>query len=75
MCCNKIPSVSDVDGVNQTLTFSGTIPASFTTTGGSFMLGGWSGGNSWFSGAMDETRIYNRALSASEVQALYNHGR
>lgn len=64
-----------VDGVNQTLTFSGTIPASFTTTGGSFMLGGWSGGNSWFSGAMDETRIYNRALSASEVQALYNHGR
>jgi hypothetical protein len=29
----------------------------------------------YFSGAIDEVRIYNRALSASEVQYLYNIGK
>ena len=31
-------------------------------------------GNYPFSGSIDEVRIYNRALSAAEVQALYNAG-
>ena len=26
----------------------------------------------WFQGAIDDVRIYNRALSADEVQQLYN---
>jgi Concanavalin A-like lectin/glucanases superfamily len=34
--------------------------------------GGW--GNDSFDGRLDELRIYNRALSASEVSALYNAG-
>jgi prepilin-type N-terminal cleavage/methylation domain-containing protein len=35
---------------------------------------GWttSGYSSYFSGSIDDVRIYNRALSAAEVQALYN---
>ncbi len=32
------------------------------------------GGTDWFEGAMDDVRIYNRALSASEVAQLYVHG-
>ncbi len=33
------------------------------------------GSNEYFNGAIDDVRIYNRALSASEVQALYNGGK
>ena len=28
--------------------------------------------NTYFSGLVDDVRIYNRALSASEIQAMYN---
>jgi hypothetical protein len=30
---------------------------------------------SYFSGSIDDVRVYNRALSASEVKQLYNMGR
>ena len=33
---------------------------------------GWETGNRYFNGTIDEVRIYNRALSASEVEGLYN---
>jgi hypothetical protein len=33
------------------------------------------GGEAYFSGSIDEVRIYNRALSAAEITALYNQGR
>lgn len=33
---------------------------------------GWRGWGSYWSGSLDEARIYNRALSPAEVQALYN---
>ena len=33
--------------------------------------GAW---NKYFTGLLDEVRIYDRALSAAEVQALYNLG-
>jgi N-acetylneuraminic acid mutarotase len=38
-------------------------------------IGGW-GHNDWpeFNGLIDDVRIYDRALSAAEVQALYNLG-
>jgi len=36
---------------------------------------GGAGGQSSFYGSMDEVRVYNRALSASEVKELYNQGR
>ena len=32
-------------------------------------------GNGTFNGLLDDLRIYNRALSATEVQQLYNAGR
>lgn len=35
---------------------------------------GGAGGQSGFLGSMDEVRIYNRALSASEITELYNQG-
>lgn len=37
-------------------------------------LGRWGGGGRHWHGAMDEVDIYNRALSAAEVQALFNAG-
>ncbi|MEK7066481.1 MAG: LamG-like jellyroll fold domain-containing protein, partial [Patescibacteria group bacterium] len=39
-------------------------------------IGMYSSGNTWpFNGLIDEVRVYNRALSASEVKVLYNMGR
>jgi chitodextrinase len=32
----------------------------------------WLNGGSYFAGAMDELRIYNRVLSATDISALYN---
>src|SRR5438132_6522467 len=36
------------------------------------LVGFWLGGGSYFAGAMDELRIYNRVLSAADLSALYN---
>ena len=33
------------------------------------------GGSNFFNGLIDEVRVYNRALSADEIQKLYNAGR
>ena len=35
--------------------------------------GGWEAGN-YYHGSIDDVRIYDRALSAEEVQVLYNLG-
>ncbi|NTU46671.1 DUF2341 domain-containing protein [Candidatus Roizmanbacteria bacterium] len=35
-------------------------------------MGWWGNNNGYFSGTIDELRLYNRALSPSEVSALYN---
>jgi PKD repeat protein len=42
------------------------------TSGGALRIGGNSIWGEWFSGSIDEVRIYNRALTASEVQADMN---
>jgi hypothetical protein len=34
-----------------------------------------SGSSGWLAGSIDEVRLYNRALSASEVASLYNLGK
>ncbi|MDE2011185.1 MAG: LamG domain-containing protein [Patescibacteria group bacterium] len=44
--------------------YSPSIGSSFTSSAGNY-----------FTGSIDDVRIYNRALSASEVQQLYNLGR
>src|SRR5438309_11941159 len=36
------------------------------------LVGLWLAGGSYFAGAMDELRIYNRVLSATDILALYN---
>jgi hypothetical protein len=46
-------------------------PATGTATGA--IGGDWSGGSN-YNGTIDDVRVYNRALSASDVTALYNTG-
>jgi hypothetical protein len=42
----------------------------------SFYIGDWNGASTWhfWRGFVDDVRIYNRALSGSEVQTLYHEG-
>jgi hypothetical protein len=62
------------DGTTLRLYVNGTQVGSLATTGPIATSTGdlWIGGNNvwseWFSGAIDEVRVYNRALSASEIQ-------
>ena len=44
--------------------YAGVIPAS----SGVLRLGGNSVWTEWFAGVLDDVRIYNRALSAAEIQ-------
>ena len=54
-----------VNGVQAgSLAFAGSMAAST----GSLRLGGNSVWGEWFAGLIDEVRVYNRALSASEIQ-------
>jgi hypothetical protein len=73
------------DGVSHTSTSSWTVylngvPKSITT-GGAWashtlnVIGDDSGSGDYVDGKLDDVRIYNRALSATEVQQLYNMGR
>jgi hypothetical protein len=53
----------------------GPMPHSFDTTMAEFRIGDrqlvQAGDSEWFHGDIDDVRIYNRALSASEIQQLY----
>jgi hypothetical protein len=62
-----------IDGVNQTVgTWSTAVPTSHTTS--AFRMGmDYSNGNRYGNGPMDDVRIYTRALSASEIAALYTN--
>jgi prepilin-type N-terminal cleavage/methylation domain-containing protein len=55
------------------------IPQTFSTTlntaQGSFSIGARVAGTLQFSGLIDDVRIYNRALSASEIAAMYAGGK
>ena len=42
-----------------------------TTEFNRFRIGRNRNGNTYFTGAIDELRIYNRALTASEISSLY----
>ena len=56
-------------------TTSGAL-GTWTSSGGSD-VGSYSGcpGSNYFNGSLDDVRVYSRALSANEVQQLYNLGR
>jgi hypothetical protein len=72
--------VGTFDGSIQKLYVNGDEKGSRTASFGSntqnLWIGKYQGGGSYdFNGIIDEVRIYNRALSADEVLALYNAGR
>ena len=66
------------DGTTQRLYVNGVQVATKATTGaikvstGALRIGGngtWN--DEWFAGLIDEVRVYNRALTATEIQAAY----
>lgn len=60
-----------IDGAYVAASFAGgvAIPASIPTQTAPWILGPYGGSNA--DGALDEVRIYNRALSAADIAALY----
>lgn len=61
-----------INGIQQSMTFTGTIAASLADTTAPVELGQVAYAHSMLPGLLDEVRIYNSALTASEVQTLYN---
>ncbi|MFN3407789.1 MAG: sulfatase-like hydrolase/transferase [Limisphaerales bacterium] len=74
------PNATDVqlyvDGVLETTFNASQAQAINTTASGNVNIGADlpSGQNRYFTGVIDEPRIYNRALSAAEIAALYAAG-
>jgi len=61
-----------INGVEQTLSQKAGTSGSKTVTT-SAVISGWTGNANYkFNGTIDEVRIYNRSLSASEIADLYN---
>lgn len=66
------------DGSNALMYINGALKASSLgfpndgVTNSAVYIGQRSGGGQAFTGLLDDVRIYNRALSAVEIQALYN---
>lgn len=58
---------------DNVLVGSSSAAVTMTDSFGPFQIGK-DGGSQRFSGDMDEIRVYNRVLSAAEVQVLYNNG-
>ncbi len=58
--------------VNGVQASSQSIVGSILTSTGALRIGGNNVWAEWFSGRLDEVRVYNRALSAAEVQADLN---
>ena len=63
-----------VSGSNGVEHYSGPTPEAAWIGGRKHEVGNPSGSRSLFDGLIDDMRIYDRALSAAEVQALYNLG-
>jgi hypothetical protein len=65
-------------GIGRKIFVDGTLICSDTATGNLLDTSGnvYIGGGGWqpINGAIDEVRIYNRALSAEEIGAIYNQG-
>ena len=64
-----------IDGVQQTLSFTGTIPATTATVADNVHIGYSVPLNRHSDGTIDDVRVYNRALSADEVKRLYAMGK
>jgi len=55
--------------VNGTLAKSTAYSGSLTTSTGNLYIGGNTVWGEWFAGLIDEVRVYNKALTAAELQA------
>lgn len=60
-----------INGENQTLTYSGTVPSSTQSTTSNARIASTANDQLFFNGVIDEVRIYERALSQTEVKSLY----
>jgi chitodextrinase len=54
---------------NGSLLLSAPASGSITSSTGALRIGGNAVWNEWFAGLIDEVRVYNRALSAAEIQS------
>jgi len=63
-----------LNGVQKTLTFSGTLPITLTTSTAALEIGGSSSLATYFSGKIDDVRVYNYALSEDQVYSVINGG-
>ena len=54
--------------VNGVQTASRALTGSIVTTTGLLKIGGNAVSGEWFNGLIDEVRIYNRALTAAQIQ-------
>lgn len=63
-----------VNNVQQSLTFIGSVATVAPTVSSNVNIGFYNSTVNYFVGKIDESRIYSRALSLSQVTALYNQG-
>ena len=63
-----------IDGVKQTITKTGSLTGSANTSNSNYAIGYYKAtpSGSYFDGEIDQVRIYNSALSSSDVTALFN---
>lgn len=60
-----------VNGVLANSTVSGTLPSTLQNSNGVFSIGSFPGLGRAMSGSIDHVKLFNRALSASEISAEY----
>lgn len=61
-----------INGVEQTLTASGTWSFSGVPSGDDLRIGNYNGNSQYeFNGSVDDFRVFSRALPGGEIQALY----
>lgn len=61
-----------IDGVSVNVTVHGTIPSSLQNSTGNFSIGSLPGLGHAFSGAIDQVKLFNRALSSADINAEYS---
>ncbi|MEO7904922.1 MAG: LamG domain-containing protein, partial [Candidatus Saccharimonadales bacterium] len=61
-----------IDGVQQSTTMYGTIPSTILNSDGAFSIGSFPGLGRGFNGVIDQVKLFNRTLSATEIAAEYS---
>ena len=64
-----------VNGNEKSLTYSGTIPTTSPTNSASLVFGAETTATFFSNSQLDDIRVYNRALTPSEIRLLYTGGR